>query len=218
MKAGTAGRLAPLSGVAFLALGLLGAVVLYPGDAPDFVDEPAKIAAFYEKNGTDLLGSGVCYLLGGVFLMWFVGTLRAHLSHAEGGSGPVAGIAFGGGVAAVVLLWASASIEAVAVLRVDENDAIDPQLAAAYWDLNSILFGLAAPYAMAVLLGASAIAAFRFGALPTWLGGLGALIALACLVPPIAFFVIIISFFWVAVTGVVLFLQGEPAAAEPAAA
>jgi len=69
-----------------------------------------------------------------------------------------------------------------------------------------------------LLLGASAIAAFRFGALPTWLGGLGALIALACLVPPISFFVIIISFFWVAVTGVVLFLQGEPAAAEPAAA
>lgn len=213
MSAGTAGRLAPLSGVVFLALGLLAALVLYPGDSPDFVDEPATIVAFYEENGTDLLAPGVCYLLSGVFLLWFVGTLRARVSLAEGGAGRVAGIAFGGGVAAAVLLWASASIDMLAALRVDEQDAIDPRLATAYWDLSTILFGLAAPYAMAVLLGASAIAAFRFGALPTWLGGLGALIALGCLVPPISFFVIIVSFFWVGVTGVVLYLEGEPAAA-----
>lgn len=213
MSAGTVERFAPLSGVVFWVLGMLGALVLYPSDAPDFVDEPAKIATFYMENGTDLLAPGVCYLVAGVFLMWFVGTLRAHISHAEGGVGPIAGIAFGGGVAAVVLLWASASPDMVAALRVDENKEIDPVLATAYWDLGSILFGLAAPYAMAVLLGASAIAAFRFGALPKWLGGLGGLIALACLIPPISFFVIIVSFVWVAVTGVVLFLDREPAAA-----
>lgn len=211
MSAGTAGRFAPLSGVAFVVLGLLGAVVLYPSDAPDFVDDPEKIAAFYEENGTDLLGPGVLYLLSGLLLLWFVGTLRARLSEAEGGTGRVAGIAFAGGVAAVVLMWASAAVEMVAALRVDEQDRIDPQLAAAYWDLSSVFFGLAAPYGMAALLGASAIAAFRFGALPVWLGALGALIAVGCLIPPISFYVIIVSFFWVGATGVVLFLGGERA-------
>jgi len=145
MSAGTVERFAPLSGVVFWVLGMLGALVLYPSDAPDFVDEPAKIATFYMENGTDLLAPGVCYLVAGVFLMWFVGTLRAHISHAEGGVGRIAGIAFGGGVAAVVLLWASASPDMVAALRVDENKEIDPVLATAYWDLGSILFGLAAP-------------------------------------------------------------------------
>jgi len=207
-------KLAPLSGVVFLVLGLLGAVVLYPGDAPDFVDEPAQIATFYKENGTDLLPSAICYLLGGFFLMWFVGTLRSHLSLAEGGTGRVASIAFGGGVAATSLLLASASTDLVAALRVEENDAIDPQVATVYWDLGSILFGAAAPIGMAVLLGASALAAFRFGALPKWLGGLGALIALGCLIPPISYFVIIVSFFWVGITGIVLYAtsrQTQPA-------
>lgn len=208
-------KLAPLSGVVFFVLGLLGALVLYPGDAPDFVDEPAKIAAFYTENGTDLLPSGLAYLLGGFFLMWFVGTLRAHLSLAEGGTGRLASIAFGGGVAATTLLWASASVEIVAALRVEENDAIDPGVASVYSDLSSILFGAAAPVGMAVLLGASAVAAFRFGALPKWLGGLGAVIAIGCLIPPISYFVIIVSFLWVAITGIVLYTKPAAVPTEP---
>jgi len=210
-------RLAPLSGVVFLVLGLLGALVLYPSDAPDFVDEPEAIASFYTDKGTDLLPSGLCYLLGGVFLIWFVGTLRSHLSLAEGGTGRLASIAFGGGIAATALLWASAATEVVAALRVEENGSIDPAAATVYSDLSSILFGAAAPMGMAVLLGASALAAFRFGALPKWLGGLAAVIAVGCLIPFISYFVIIISFFWVGVTGVVLYLKtAQPASSAGA--
>lgn len=197
-------KLAPLSGVVFLVISLIGALLLYPADAPDFVDRPEEIASFYGEHGSDLLPPGVSYLLGGFFLLWFVGTLRAHLSLAEGGAGRLASIAFGGGVAATSLLWAAAATDLVAALRVDENGEIDPEVATVYWDLGTILFGVAAPVGMAVLLGASAVAAFRFGALPIWLGGLGALIAVGCLIPPIAFIVIIVSFFWVAVTGIVL--------------
>ena len=197
-------KLAPLSGVVFLVISLIGALLLYPADAPDFVDRPEEIASFYGEHGSDLLPPGVSYLLGGFFLLWFVGTLRAHLSLAEGGAGRLASIAFGGGVADTSLLWAAAATDLVAALRVDENGEIDPEVATVYWDLGTILFGVAAPVGMAVLLGASAVAAFRFGALPIWLGGLGALIAVGCLIPPIAFIVIIVSFFWVAVTGIVL--------------
>ena len=212
-------RIAPLSGVVFLVLALLGALVLYPGDAPDFVDEPAKIAEFYTENDGDILSASVSYMLSGFFLLWFVGALRSHLRSAEGGTGRIAGTAFGGGVAAATLLWAAAAAEAVAALRVDENDAIDPQMAAVYSDLSAILFGAAAPLGMAVLLAASAVAGFRFGALPAWLAGIAAVLALGCLIPPISFIVIIVSFFWVGATGIVLYLSAKPPApAAPAEA
>lgn len=216
MRTSNAERFAPLTGVAVLVLALVGALVLYPSDAPEFMDEPAAIASFYTENGTDVLPALVCYLLASTLLVWFAGSLRSHLRLAEGGTGRLATIAFGGGVAAATLLLASASVESAAALRVDEQGAIDVPTATVYSDLSALLFGLAAPYGMAVLLGASALAAFRFRALPVWLGALGALVAIVCLIPPISFVGIIISFFWVGATGVVLFMgAGAGAAAAP---
>jgi hypothetical protein len=215
-----ADRVAPLSGVVFLVVALLGALVLYPSDAPDFVDDPAKIAAFYNENDGDILMATVAYMLSSFFLLWFVGTLRSHIRSGEGASGRLAGIAFGGGVTAATLLLAAAGTEAVAALRVDEQDAIDPQMAAVYSDLSSILFGAAAPFGMAVLLAASAVAGFRFRVLPAWLAGIAAVLALGCIIPPISFMVLIVSFFWIGATGVVLYVSAKPPAppAAPTAA
>lgn len=213
MSPSQAQRFAPLSGVVFFVLALISALVLYPSGAPDFAGDPAEIAAFYTENESDLLPAGIVYLVSGVFLMWFVGTLRTHLREAEGGTGRIAGIAFGGGVAAATLLWAGSAIDMLGALRVGEQDAIDPQVATVYWDLSTGLFGLAAPYGMAVLLGASAVAALRFGALPSWLAWTAVLIAVACVVAPIAFAAIIVSFLWVAITGVVLYMGETPARA-----
>jgi hypothetical protein len=92
-------------------------------------------------------------------------------------------------------------------------------MAAVYSDLSSILFGAAAPFGMAVLLAASAVAGFRFRALPAWLAAIAAILALGCVIPLISFMVIIMSFFWVGATGVVLYLAARPAApAAPAEA
>ena len=58
-------------------------------------------------------------------------------------------------------MLASGAADTVAALRVPERDAIDPAVATVLWDLNTILFGLAAPVAFAVLVLAVAIAVPR---------------------------------------------------------
>ena len=201
-------RFAPATGLVFLVLGGIGNVALFPSGAPDFVDEPAKIAAFYEKEQSAILTTDLLNLISAPFLLWFIGSLRSVLRRAEGAEGRVSGIAFAGGTAGVALLMAAAAVDSVAALRVEEQGEIDTVLATALWDISNILFGAAAMMGLAVLLVATAVVALRHDALPKWLGALSLLIGIGLAVPPIAFFVFFAFLVWVLVTSIVLLLAG----------
>jgi len=136
--------------------------------------------------------------------------------HAEGGDGRIAGTAFGGAIAGSALLLAAAAIEAVAALRVGEQNEIDPQVATVMWDLQSILFGLAAPMAFAVLVLATAVLALRKGLLPSWHGAIIVVLGIAMLIPPINYIAIIAFQFWVLLTGMMLYLHPQPAESRSA--
>lgn len=201
-------RLAPLTGIVFLVLGLVANLVIYPGSAPDFVDEPSKIVAFYEDDTSAIMTTDVINLISAFFLLWFLGSLRSALRRAEGGDGRVSAIAFAGGTAGVALLLASASADLVAALRADDQDRIDPAVATALWDLSSILFGAASLMAFAVLLVATAVVTLRTRALPVWLGWGSLVIGIGLAIPPISFFVFFAFLLWVLVTSIVLYLAG----------
>lgn len=204
-----------LSGVGLCLLGL-AATLAYPA-APGFVDEPAKIAAFYGDNSGALLGANWMYLLGGALIIVFAGALRSVLARAEGGDGGLAGMAFGGIVAGGALVLAGTALDSAAALRVDEQGSIAPDIAATMADGHNVLFGTAAPMAFGVAVLAIAAVAFRSRVLPTWLAGLSAVLGVALLVPPIAYIAAIVFTFWCLVTGIVVYLRSSPAGgAEPA--
>ena len=206
-----------LGGVVYVILGVLGTVVA--GDTPDFVDDPAKIAAFYKGESDSVLASQSLYLLAGFFLLWFVAGLRSGLERADGAGSPLAAVALIGGAAGTALMIGGAAIGAVGGLRADEQGSIDPQTAAALYDIGNVMFGLAAPMAWAAAVLATAMVALRSSALPSWLGWVSILMGIALLIPPINFFSIIVMGLWIIAVAILLYIRsGGEQAGTPVAA
>lgn len=198
-------RLLALAAGAFFALALIGRV-LYPSE-PDFVGAPASIAPFYQDNVNALLASNTIYMIGMAVFIAFAGTLATTLRRSLDGALP--SVAFGGAVAGAALMLAAGTADIVAALRVQQQDAIDPQVAAVMWDLNSALFGLGAPMAFAVLVLAVAVAGLRGTGVPRWLAAVSVILGVALVVPPISYIAVIVFIFWVPAVGVAMLLKPE---------
>ncbi len=199
-----------LAGLLSLVLGLIGTAV--SSGPPGFVSDPAGIAAYLKDDSEAVLASHTMYLLSAVLVLWFAGGMYATLRSAERPHGHTAIVALAGAVAGVSMMLAAAAAGAVGALRADENDGIAPEVAAALWDLSSILYGLAAPMAMAVFVLAVAVATLRTAALPRWLGILSVPLGVALLIPPINFLAMIAFQVWVAIAAVALLLHRAPGA------
>jgi hypothetical protein len=206
-------RLLPLAGVAFVALGLAGTAV--QPSAPGFVAQPAKVAAWFDGHASGILATQVLYLLAGVALLWFVAALRSALARGPRDAA-LASAVFAGGVAGASLMLASATADAIGALRVQEQDAIAPQIAATLHDVSMGLYGIAAPTAWAVAVLSAAALALRSGALPRWLALASLPLGIALAIPPISYVAIVVMNLWVlAVAGA---LAWRPAAAGAEAA
>lgn len=203
-------RLIAAAGIGFFALATIGRLA-YPSE-PEFVGEASSIVGFYEGNEDALLAANSMYLVAVTLLLAFTGALCSGLRRLSGATGLVA---LAGGVAGAALMLAAGAADTVAALRVTERDAIDPAVATVLWDLNTSLFGLAAPTAFAVLVLAVASAALRDRALPRWAGLVSAPLGIALAVPPISHVAMIVFLFWVPLVGGAWLLHGRGA---PAAA
>jgi hypothetical protein len=205
-------RLAPLTGVAFVVLVVVGGLV--QGDSPDFLDDSETIASYYTDDSGQIMASSYLTMLAIPFLIWFVGTLRSRLRAVEV-EGRLAGIAFAGGIAGATLLLASAITNAAAALRADEDAGIDPATATTLFDLSGALFGFSG-LAFAALVGASAVVALRFGGpLPRWLAWVS-LALLIGLLTPYAWIFVLLTGIWILVVAVLLYTRPpSPAAGGP---
>ena len=196
-------RLAPLTGVAFAVLAILGNLI--QGSPPDFVDDPQKIVDFYTDNPDAILLGMNLALVSLVFLVWFLSSLRRALLAAEGGDGRLAAVAFGGGLLVTAMLLAGFALNALGALRADEDGTIAAEVAVVLQDGSSILQGLAATMAMVVLLAATAVVTLRFRALPAWLGWASLVLAVIGLIGPISWVLLLLFPLWVLATSIVLY-------------
>ena len=98
-------RLAPLTGVAAVVLWVVGTFLLEKDDRPDGKDTAAFVA-WVEENDSAIVAGGVIFGFGVLFFLWMLGSLRSALAGAEGGTGRLASIVFGSGVATSVCLMA----------------------------------------------------------------------------------------------------------------
>jgi hypothetical protein len=118
----------------------------------------------------ELLISGATF-----FFLWFIGTLRSALGAAEGAQGRLAGTAYGAGLVSVATLFVGFGLQAAAAFHPADNG---PDLTRALIDAAAMVFALGAP-AITVFFVANGLVIIRSGYLPSWLGWLALLTAVA---------------------------------------
>jgi hypothetical protein len=181
-------RLAPLTGIVFVALFIAAFVV--GGSTPGVHATGAKVISFYRAHGTSQKISAFLSVLAVVFLVFFAASLRSHLGRFQGGSG-LARIGYGG---ALVLAVATASFAAISWALVDARTSIDPSAAQAlnvlsndyFWPLSVgvALFGVG--YGLAIV---------GTKALPVWLGLVAVLLGVVG-ITPLGFLAFIVLMAW----------------------
>jgi hypothetical protein len=199
-------RQAALTGITAVALWVSGLVVLETiADQPGTNTTGALALAYFEHEGDAILAGTFLFMLGAAFFLWFLGTLRARLYIAEGGTRRLTGIGFAGGVVAAASLLFLGATQAAGVLN---KDNLSPQAAQVYRGLGDAFFYATEP-AAAVLLLATGLVVLRTRALPVWLGWASVLGAVWLFIPPIGWAALISAFpLWVVVVSLLLYLRG----------
>lgn len=196
----------PLIGVVAVVLWVIGVIV---GSSAVDADKGPEILREIRDNSNQILIGGVAFLIGCLFFLFFLGSLRSRLLAAEGGDGRLTSIAWGGGLATTILATALPGADMAAALVKDD---ISPPAAAAMHHLGTAFF-VGAEYLCPALLAGTAAVALRTGLFPRWLAWISLLIALLLLIAPIGWAALIFAFpLWVIVVSVLLWQQESEAA------
>jgi len=198
-------RLAPLSGVASIAL--LGvSTVLF--DFYEYLPAPGDIQAHLLDNDTAVTIAGYLGMLAAALLFWFASSLRSTLRAAEGGDGRVSNIAFGGAVGAAVLFVAAYSVMIAAGARAGSDSGISADSAAITYDVYATLVGGGVALALGVAIGAFAVVAFRTRVMPRWAAWASAIIAVGA-ISPASYVFLGLAAAWVVYVSVTLYMAGR---------
>lgn len=162
------------TGIVALILIVVG-FFIFSSDIPDADASAQDWGSFFAEHqnriqtGLTLVGIGV------FFYVWFLGSLRDAIAAAEGGTGRLASIAYGGGLVGAAFFVIAISGAAAAAFRPEE---VDPTLTRALNDFGTLA---AAPAAagFTALFAATSVAGYRHGAVPAPVAGISALAAIA---------------------------------------
>lgn len=203
-------RWAPLGGIIFIVLIVIGAGLI--GDHPD-PDAPEQEITDYlgdgDKHTLNIVGAYL-WVLAGIGLLWFLTQLRSILRAAEGGAGTLSNLGFGAGVIFVGLLMASAGAIAAVAGAIEFRDApdIDPDFVRIMPQMGYAMLLLGGGFAAIVLVLTTSAISLQTGVFPQWLTWLGFLAAIVLLFA-IIFLPMIALLIWVLAVAIVLLMRGE---------
>lgn len=169
-------KLGAATGIAFVVVAF--ASFFLGGEFPMPEDSTEQVAAFYTENADQVLWSLWLWGVAGILFLWFLGSLRSHLMKAEGDTGRLSAVAFGGGIAAGVVYSIGISISSALAFGIAQNGSAE--LTDALSDLATHFYNGSA-FGFFVLVLATTIVSGRTKVFPAWLGWLGWLIALSTL-------------------------------------
>jgi hypothetical protein len=163
-------RYGAATGIVAVILLIVGFSVFSKG-IPGSDDSAQKWASFFTdhqnriQTGITIVGVGL------FFYIWFLGSVRSAIAAAEGGTGRIASIAYGGGLVSAAGFFITLGGTAAAAFRPQE---LDPTVTRALYDFGALA---AAPAAagFTALFAATAVGGYRFGAFPAPVAGLAAL-------------------------------------------
>lgn len=201
-------RIAPLDGIIAVGLWIAGVVVMSMHQPNNNASAAEALAFFKNHSGSIQLGAFLI-ALGALFFLWFLGSLRIALRTAEGGEARVTGIAFAGGVAVAVfalvlpMAWVAGAVNTTN-LSADAAQALLALFLGAFFALE---------LATAVFVLAVAVVILQWRVLPAWLGWSGLVVAVALVIVPIGWLVLLFLFpLWLAATSLVLYGRARPKA------
>lgn len=158
-------RWAAATGIGF-AVALVAGFAVAP-TPPQLSDDAATIAAYFTDNQSAvLLGAVVSIGLGGVLLVWWLGSLRLFLRRGGTDGGRLSAVAFGAGLVALVGLIQFFGIRAA--LAFGLGGTVDPSVSKGFFAVAYTVDALNV-FPVGALLVAASISAWRSGAFPRWL-------------------------------------------------
>jgi hypothetical protein len=200
-------RLAPLTGVVFVALIVVGPIAL-SGNTPGSDETGPKVIAFYKDHQHAQQVASLLGALGAIFLVFFAGALRTHFRNA--GQEGLAAVSFGG---AIMIAVGGSIFSATAFALADVPDKLDSSAAVA---LNVISNDFFFPFSvgLSIFMLSAAVAILRSRALPVWLGWVALLFGVVA-ASPVGFFAFFGVLAWVLVVAVLMYIRGGQPQSAP---
>ena len=196
-------RMAPLTGVLFVVLLVVGSVV--PGSVPKTTASGAEVVTYASDHQNALRVSAILIGISLLVGLVFYGELRA-LLRKDSSVESLAAISFGG---AVLFATGGGTVSGVALAVADQPSKLDP---AAAQTLNILYIDL--PLVLLVGLGivmfTAGIAIVRSGLLPSWLGWSGIVLGVVG-VFPLGLIALILGALWTLAASIVMTIM----AAQP---
>jgi hypothetical protein len=207
-------RWAPMSGVAFVVLVVVGFVVA--GNSPDTDASNAKITAFLARHSTQHRNIASFFVLMAAMLalIWFYAVVRSRLAQAEGGDGRRGSLAFGAGVASTVFLVIAISLFICTVVTANDTSKfpVDPGLYRLTQDLG-YLFWISSAVVGALAIWATAAVVMGTRALPRWYAWFSIVAGIISLAS-FLFFPTFVYWLWILVTAILLTVRPATPAGE----
>ena len=161
------------------ASGLLATILILVGfgigfaDVPDLDAAAPDWSAFVADNQSQIQIGATIAALGIFFLIWFLGSLRSALRVAEGGTGRLTAIAYGGGLVGAAALTVTLMAVEAAAFRTDAS----PDVTRGLFDL-SVVSAAPAFAGVTALFAATAVVGYRHRPFPAPIAGFSALAAI----------------------------------------
>lgn len=194
-----------MAGVIFAILFVTAALVI---DNYEFMPPAGEVAGFYQDDSARIMTGAYLGLLSTVFLILFCGSVYSALRERGAGAASLSlsMAAFGGGVFAAVFIAVGFVATIAGAERALLRGPIDPDAAAALFDLSS-LSSSGSAFGFALLLGGFAMRGLRAG-FSRWLIWSSGAIAVG-LLSPVNYIVLGLLLLWVPLVAVLLFRRGD---------
>jgi hypothetical protein len=213
-------RWAPISGIVFVVLMVVGSMLLGDIPSPDASEEEIVDYLADGANHTRNIIGAYLWVVGALAFLWFLTRLRSDLGRAEGGTSAISNLVFGAGVAfaAVWMVCAATYAWVPYAIELRDTPVTDPDLVWVLPSMGRLLLLLGCGFAGLLVLLAASVVIFRTRVFPRWLGWLG--IVAAIVLPFDVIYVNIFPFWgWVFVASIVMLVRREKTAtAETATA
>ena len=204
-------RWTPLSGIVAIVLLIVAVSVSSP---PALEDPGSEWTAYFEDSGnrTQQIVSTILLVLAAFAFLVFFWALSARLSNTEEGQLRLSNLALASGVVITVAVATAGALGGAVAGGHEFNDAPlpSPELMIQIENIAGAVIVLVGGYAASMFVGASSVAALRGGALPTWLGWLGVVIAIVLLFS-FLFLPLLLFLVWVVIVSVVQVAQPQGA-------
>lgn len=161
------------TGIVFVIFLVVGFLIVFP-KPPDADASAQEWGAFFTNHQGAVRAAMTIVGVGTFFFIWFLGSLRTALTSAEGGTGRLASIAYGAGLVCAAFFIVGLTAALTAAYRPTE---VDPSVTRMLGDLFAVV-GTPAAAAFVAFFAATALAGFRYRALPGWAAWISAVAAI----------------------------------------